>query len=105
MPIFRVHHLVEPELNEARVWYAGQSPLAAENFALRFDAALARVNARPASHAPWRSTFRRCRVTQFPYILLFHTDRRFTSVPMLVHQRREPGNALAIARERLAHFG
>ena len=104
MPIFRVHHLVESKVNEARIWYADRSAIADENFALRFDAALTRVNERPRSHVPWRSIFRRCRVIQFPYIILFHADRRFTSVLMLVHKRREPENLLGTARDRLAHF-
>ncbi|MEY2878794.1 MAG: hypothetical protein RLZZ15_1174 [Verrucomicrobiota bacterium] len=104
MPPLRVHHLVEPELNEARGWYAGRSPWAAENFARRFDATLGRVATRPRSHAPWRSIFRRARVPHFPYQLLFHSDARRTSVLMLVHTRREPAAVFETARNRLSDF-
>ena len=104
MPIFRVHQLVHPEFREARAWYENRSALAAENFALRFDAALGRVAERPTSHAPWRSIFRRCKVSQFPYLIFFHADHRFTSVLMLAHKRLEPEKLLATVRERSAQF-
>ena len=104
MPVFRVHNLVELQFNEARAWYAGRSPRAAENFALRFDATLEKIKTRPTAHAPWRSIFRRCRVAQFPYLVLFHADRRFASVLMLVHHRRAPETVLATNRKRLTHF-
>src|SRR4051812_36242941 len=99
MAIFRIHHLAEPEFNEAQGWYAGRSALAAENFTVQFDLALVRVKARPTAHAPWRSIFRRRKISQFPYLILFHASRRFTSVLMIVHQRREPENVLATARD------
>ena len=51
MPGFRVHHLVELEFAEARGWYAERSPVAGENFAVRFDAALDRIERIPR-HTP-----------------------------------------------------
>jgi hypothetical protein len=104
MPALRVHHLVELEFNEARAWYATRSVLAAENFSLRFAAALQRVETGPTAHALWRAGFRRARLLRFPYLILFQTDERVTSVLALVHQRREPSMVLAAADDRLAHF-
>jgi len=40
MPRFRIHHLVDFEFGEVWAWYAGLSPLAAENFVVCFHAAL-----------------------------------------------------------------
>jgi plasmid stabilization system protein ParE len=104
MPRFRVHSLVESEFNEARAWYADRSQSAAENFAGRFDRSLARVESHPTSHAPWMSIFRRTRVKYFPYLILFHTNRRITSVLALVHERRAAENVLTTVGRRLTQF-
>ena len=101
MPALRLHHLVLPEFNTARAWYAGRSALAAENFALRFAAALRRVEAHPTAHARWRSIFRRCRVVHFPYLLLFHAGSRRTSLLAVTHERSEPGRVVAQLKARL----
>jgi hypothetical protein len=104
MPLLRVHRLVEWELNEARGWYAGHSPWAAESFSHTFGVTLDRVESRPRSHAPWRAIFRRARLPNFPYQLLFHADSRHTSVLALVHSRREPGGVMQTLRSRLTEL-
>jgi len=105
MPVLRVHRLVAFEFLQVRAWYAGLSPLAAENFVRSFDAALARVQRHPTAHAPWLPPFRRIRLVRFPYLLIFHTDRRQTSVLALVHKRREPGKTFATLARRNQEFG
>jgi hypothetical protein len=104
MPIFRVHHLVVSELNEARTWYADRSPWAAASFSRLFDLALGRVASRPRSCPPWRSIFRRAGISRFPYRLLFHVDSRRTSVLALVHSRREPVGILRTLNNRFAQM-
>ena len=102
MPRFRVHQPVAYEFREVLAWYAGMSPLAAENFVWSFDVALKRVQRHPTAHAPWKPPFRRIRLVRFPYLLLFHADRRATSVLALVHERREPGPTFSnLARRRI----
>jgi hypothetical protein len=64
--------------------------LAADNFAACFDVALEKIKQRSMSHAPWRAPFRRVRLKRFPYLLIFHGDRRVVSILALVHERREP---------------
>ncbi len=105
MPRFRVHHLVDFEYREVRAWYARLSPLAAENFADCFDAALERVRRHPTSHPPWQAHFRRIRLARFPYLLLFHADRRVISVLALVHERREPTRTFTVLDLRKKTFG
>jgi hypothetical protein len=101
MPRFRIHRLMESEFDEAHSWYADLSPLAAENFQICFDEALARVRLHPTAHAPWRVLFRRAKLKRFPYLLLFHADRRMVSVLALVHERREPNRTLeSLARRK-----
>jgi hypothetical protein len=102
MPRFRVHYLVAFELNEARAWYAGRSAIVAENFLAQFAAVLARIARDPTAHAPWRAIFRRVRLARFPYLVIFHTNRRWTSVLALVHQRREPGRIFGTLTGRLS---
>jgi plasmid stabilization system protein ParE len=101
---FRIHRLVEREFNEARAWYAERSPLAAEYFSAQFDRAMVRVQQRPSSHAPWRTIFRRPRLTSFTYLLLFHLEHGRVSVLSLVHDRREPARTLSTVRVRLETF-
>ena len=101
MPRFRIHRLVDLEFWEALDWYASLSPLAADNFAFCFDAALETIKRRPTSHAPWRTSVRRIRLRPFPYLLIFHAGQRVTSVLALVHERREPGRVFVdLARRR-----
>ncbi len=104
MPRFRIHHLVDFEFGEVWAWYAGLSPLAAENFVVCFHAALERVQRHPTAHTPWRPPFRRIRLARFPYLLLYHTDRRTTSVLALVHERREPARAFTTVIKRRKVF-
>jgi len=101
MPQFRIHHLVELEFREVRAWYAGRSPWAAENFVSRFHAALGHVQRHPSAHVPWQSHYRRIRLVRFPYLLLFHADRRAVSVLALVHERREPGRTFTALAQRM----
>ena len=104
MPRLRIHRLVSHEFWEVLAWYAGLSPLAADNFAACFDAALEKVRRRPTAHAPWRAPFRRIRLKRFPYLLIFHTDRQATSILALVHERREPNRMLTDVASRSGDF-
>ena len=104
MPRLRIHQLVEFEYGEVLAWYAGLSPLAADNFVVSFHGALDRVQRHPTAHAPWHPPFRRIRLTRFPYLLLFHADRRMTSVLALVHERREPSRVLTALAHRQKEF-
>ena len=104
MPLLRIHHLVDFEFGEVLAWYAGLSPLAAENFVRSFDVALLKVQRHPTAHAPWRPPFRRLRLVRFPYLLIFHADRRLTSVLALVHEKREPRQTFSTAAQRKEVF-
>lgn len=43
-------------------------------------------------------------VARFPYLLMFHTDLRMTSVLALVHERREPQRTFVTLARRQAEF-
>ena len=105
MPRVRIHRLVDLEFWETLAWYAGLSPLAADNFAMCFDAALEKIRRRPTAHAPWRVPFRRIRLKRFPNLLIFHADQRAISVLALVHERREPGRTFTDLARRQKDFG
>ena len=104
MPRLRIHRLVDVEFWEVLAWYAALSPLAADNFAAGFDAALEKVRRRPMAHAPWRPPFRRIRLKRFPYLLIFHADRRTVSILALVHERREPSRIFTDVAFRRSEF-
>jgi plasmid stabilization system protein ParE len=100
MTQFRVHHLVEQEYREARTWYADRSPLAAENFAIRFSHALSSLEQPPRKRPYWRKPFRRIRLVRFPYLLLYHENEVTISVLALVHERREPTSTFLSLAQR-----
>ncbi len=102
---FQIHHVVEFEFREVCAWYAGHSPWAAENFVHAFHAALDKARLRPTAHTPWRRIFRRVRLVRYPYLVIFHTDARMTSVLALVHQRQEPDRTRAVMSRRLGELG
>ena len=104
MPRFRLHRLVDFEFWEAAAWYKERSPLAAENFADSFEAALAAIERSPTAHPPWQRPFRRLRLKRFPYLVLFHADRRSVSVLALAHERREPRRVLRDLTRRQKEF-
>lgn len=104
MPRFRIHRLVDFEFGEVWTWYAVHSPVAAENFVHRFLAALEHVQRHPTAQTLWRPPFRRIRLARYPYLVIFHTDRRYTSVIALVHERREPTRTLGPLTDRLKNF-
>jgi hypothetical protein len=102
MPRFRIHHQVADEFEDVLAWYAGMSPLAADNFVFCFENGLNKARLHPTAQALWQPPFRRVRLARFPYLLLFHTDRQFTSILVLVHERREPRRTFAkLARRRM----
>jgi hypothetical protein len=105
MPQFRIHHAVEFEFREVRAWYAGHSPWAAENFIHAFHGALDKVRLSPTARAPSCRIYRRVRLIRSPYLLIFHTDDRMTSVLALVHKRQEPARAQAVMSRRLGELG
>lgn len=102
MPRLRIHYLVGPEIETARLWYEGLSPFAAERFVESFYSALVRVQRHPTAHAPWRPPYRRIRLVRFPYLIIYHTDRQQTSILLLAHQRFEPARTKAMIEGRLA---
>jgi len=104
MPRFRIHHQVADEFTATLAWYAGLSPLAADNFILCFENSLNKARLHPTAQAPWRPPFRRVRLARFPYLLLLHTDRQITSVLALVHERREPQRIFGTLAKRQAEF-
>jgi plasmid stabilization system protein ParE len=100
MPQFRIHRWVEQEFREVHAWYAERSPLAAENFVLRFDFALKGVERNPTKHAFWRKPFRRVRLVRFPYLLIYHQNSLTISVLALVHEHREPKSTFTTLNRR-----
>ena len=104
MPRLRIHHLVEFEFREVYSWYAGHSPLAAEIFIRSFFNALEKVRHKPLACAPWRPPCRRVRLYRYPYLLVYHSDKRSTSVLALIHERRDPIISTDVVGKRLERF-
>ena len=104
MSRFRIHRVVAAEFEEVSAWYAGISPLVQENFVEAFHLALVKVRRQPTAHALWRPPFRRIRLTRYPYMVIYYSHQRMTSVLALVHERREPVRVAAMLTRRVGDF-
>jgi plasmid stabilization system protein ParE len=69
----RVLPAAEAEPAAAARWYEARQTGLGVEFVVEVDAALERVEARPASFPVWRvgSTYRRARLKRFPYLIFF----------------------------------
>jgi hypothetical protein len=73
----RVLPAAEAEAAAAAVWYEARQTGLGVEFVAEIDAALERVQARPASFPVWRvgSPYRRARLKRFPYLIFFRDPR------------------------------
>ena len=88
-----VRHLAEA-LQEAAVatdYYRAVGPDLADRFLDEIDAAVARIVANPGAWAPLGKGIRRCRLTRFPYSVVYRVEGDEIEVYAIAHQRRRPG--------------
>ena len=86
------HRLAAKELQLARAWYAARDSAVAVRFLQTIDQAVSRILADPDSHPIDRKYFRRIRVRQFPYVLIFeHLDPERVLIVAVAHTSRRPG--------------
>ena len=87
----RLHPDAVEEAHAAWLRYRELRQELADDFAVRFDRATAAIAARPASFPPDRDGVRRCRMSRFPYALVFVASERFIDLVAVAHTRRRPG--------------
>lgn len=86
------HRLARDELRSVTAWYRVRSPRAAEQFLMRLDETIARIQCDPESIFALGRKYRAIRVPKFPYQLVFRIEADSTVfVVALAHASRRPG--------------
>jgi ParE toxin of type II toxin-antitoxin system, parDE len=78
------------ELDEAIRWYNAQAPGLGDAFLVEVLAAVHRITIYPEAWHPLDDGVRRCRLTRFPYGLIYAIDNSDILVLAVAHLHREP---------------
>jgi toxin ParE2 len=83
--------VAEIELDEAIRWYEAQSPGLGNAFLIEVLSTVDRVLCYPEAWHPLDEGVRRCRLTRFPYALIYATEDGDILVLAVAHLHRRPG--------------
>lgn len=78
------------ELAEANDYYESISPDLALRFIFEVDAALSRIKANPLAWSPMGARHRRCRLSTFPFGLVYALPGDEVLVVAVAHLHRDP---------------
>jgi hypothetical protein len=82
--------IAEIELDEAIRWYDAQAPGLGDAFLVEVLSAIHRITLYPAAWHPLDDGVRRCRLTRFPYGLIYTVDKSDILVLAVAHLHRQP---------------
>ena len=86
----RFLEVAEVEVDEAITWYEAQAPGLGDAFLIEVMSALDRVLLHPRAWHPLGEGVRRCRLTRFPYALIYAGEEGDILVLAVAHLHREP---------------
>jgi toxin ParE2 len=86
----RFLEIAEAELDQAVRWYETQTPGLGEAFLIDILAAADRVALYPDAWQPLGNNLHRCRLSRFPYGLIYAVDGTDILVLAVAHLHREP---------------
>lgn len=79
------------EARDAREWYAGRSPVAADAFMAELDGAVEGIRQWPDRWAAYLHGTRRYLLKRFPYLVIYRATTEKIQVIAVAHGRRKPG--------------
>jgi plasmid stabilization system protein ParE len=82
--------IAESELDDAVRWYQTQAPGLGDAFLLEVLAAASRIARYPEAWHVLEQGIRRCRLTRFPYGLIYAVDKDDVVVLAVAHLHRRP---------------
>ena len=82
--------VAEMELAEALSYYEEQQAGLGIQFAAEVDRAIERIVAHPEGWSPISARVRRCRISRFPYGVLYQRRQQEILVVGVMHLRRDP---------------
>jgi plasmid stabilization system protein ParE len=87
----RFLEIAESELDDAIRWYQAQAPGLGEAFLLEVMTTARRIARYPGAWQLLEQDIRRCRLTRFPYGLIYAVERNDIVVLAVAHLHRKPG--------------
>ncbi len=84
--------VAEREYFEAIEYYNQEQPGLGFEFAAEVDSVIQRILEHPEAWAPISPRIRRCRVSRFPYGILYHYKEEEIVVVGVMHMRRHPNS-------------
>ncbi|MCE5327606.1 MAG: type II toxin-antitoxin system RelE/ParE family toxin [Planctomycetaceae bacterium] len=85
------HPAAEKELNEAIDYYNQQAPGLGFEFAWESRQTVDRILTNPLAWPLLGHRTRRCRITHFPYGIIYHIHPQHVKVLAVMHLHRKPG--------------
>lgn len=79
------------ELDEAIAWYATQAPGLGDAFLVETLKTITLITRHPKAWHPLSAQTRRCRLSRFPYSVIYTQDGDDLLVIAIAHQHRKPG--------------
>jgi hypothetical protein len=89
--ISRMLPSAEAELEEAVIWYRRRSADLGERFRRAVDRAIVKMLDHPLRWPRISGEYRKCRVTGFPYALIYRNDPQELVVVAVMYLGRKPG--------------
>jgi hypothetical protein len=86
----RFLHVAEIELDDAIRWYQGEAPGLGDAFLIEVITAANRIARYPEAWQSLAPDIRRCRLTRFPYGLIYAIDKDDIVVLAVAHLHRKP---------------
>jgi plasmid stabilization system protein ParE len=84
--------IAEAELDQAIKWYESQAPGLGDAFLIEVLSAADRIERFPAAWHPLGEGVRRCRLSRFPYGLIYTVDNGDILVLAVGHMHRRPNH-------------
>ena len=81
----------QAELEEAITWYAGQAPGLGDAFLIETLKSIQLIEKFPQAWHPLTPHIRRCRLSRFPYSVVYTLEGDDLLVLAIAHQHRKPG--------------
>jgi plasmid stabilization system protein ParE len=86
----RFLRIAEIELDEAINWYESQAPGLGDTFLIEVLSAVDRISLYPDAWHPLDEDVRRCRLSRFPYGLIYSVEKGDILVLAVAHLHRRP---------------
>lgn len=86
----RFLEVAEIELDEAISWYGAQAPGLGDAFLIEMLSAVDRIVRHPEAWHPLGEGVRRCRLSRFPYGLIYDIDKNDILILAVAHLHRRP---------------